>query len=195
MDGVSSFGAEEIRFRQWNISACAATANKCLHGVPGTSFVIARRDVIEQLGNNQRSLYLDLNTYLDKQDHGGTPFTQSVQTFYALDEALNEHKEEGGWSSRRKDYVIKMNIVRDGLHEIGIKSLLPIPDSSCVLNSFNLPSGINYKTFHDGLKQRGFVIYGGQGELAKRIFRVSVMGSINNEDIRRFLSAVKQTIN
>jgi aspartate aminotransferase-like enzyme len=29
-------------------------------------------------------LYLDLNTYYDEQDRGGTPFTQSVQTFYAL---------------------------------------------------------------------------------------------------------------
>src|SRR5690606_15792572 len=45
VDGVSSFGAETIRFKQWNIAACAATANKCLHGVPGTSFVIVNRNI------------------------------------------------------------------------------------------------------------------------------------------------------
>ena len=46
LDAVSSFGAEEIKFEEWNIAACAATANKCLHAVPGTSFVIGSRKAI-----------------------------------------------------------------------------------------------------------------------------------------------------
>ncbi|HLB30901.1 MAG TPA: aminotransferase class V-fold PLP-dependent enzyme, partial [Gammaproteobacteria bacterium] len=48
VDGVSSFGAEELRFEKWGIHACAATANKCLHGIPGTSFVIVRREALYQ---------------------------------------------------------------------------------------------------------------------------------------------------
>ncbi len=42
IDGVSSFGAEFIDFSDEVVSAVAATANKCLHGVPGAAFVIVR---------------------------------------------------------------------------------------------------------------------------------------------------------
>jgi Serine-pyruvate aminotransferase/archaeal aspartate aminotransferase len=57
VDAVSSFGAEPIGFGA-GLGAVAATANKCLHGVPGACFVIARR---AGLANGQpRNLYLDL---------------------------------------------------------------------------------------------------------------------------------------
>jgi 2-aminoethylphosphonate-pyruvate transaminase len=42
VDAVSSFGAEAIDFTDPALSAVAATANKCLHAVPGVAFVIAR---------------------------------------------------------------------------------------------------------------------------------------------------------
>ena len=40
LDAVSSFGAEDISFEGGLITGVAATANKCLHGVPGISFVL-----------------------------------------------------------------------------------------------------------------------------------------------------------
>ena len=194
LDGVSSFGAEEMRFSKWDLHACAATANKCLHGIPGTSFVISRRDALQSTTGTQRSLYLDLHTYAEHQDKGGTPFTQSVQSFYALDEALSELREEGGWTARRDHYRRRMALVRQGLENIGISMLLQENASSCVLSSFHLPENMDYETLHDGLKNRGFVIYAGQGGLLKSIFRVSLMGAISDSDIQRFLVAVEEII-
>ena len=194
LDGVSSFAAEAIAFSDWNLLACAATANKCLHGIPGTSFVICRRDALPPAGSAQRSLYLDLNTYVTQQDRGGTPYTQSVQSFYALDEALSEHRDEGGWLARRTHYRNRMQQVRHGLEKLGIKSLLPANECSCILNSFHLPENMNYESLHDGLKKRGFVIYAGQGGLVKSIFRIAVMGAITADDIQRFLNAMQEIL-
>jgi 2-aminoethylphosphonate-pyruvate transaminase len=59
-----------------------------------------------------------------------------------------------------------------------------------VLSSFKLPASIDYTTLHDGLKGRGFIIYGGQGKLAKSIFRIAVMGAIDSADIERLLAAI-----
>ncbi|MEE8321468.1 MAG: 2-aminoethylphosphonate aminotransferase [Gammaproteobacteria bacterium] len=191
VDGVSSFGAETLNVDDWNIIACAATANKCLHGVPGTSFVIVRRDALKNcIGSNRRTMYLDLPTYLEQQDTGGTPFTQSVQTFYALAEALLELEDEGGWQSRQQAYWRRMDIVRDGLTELAINPLIERDECSCVLNAFHLPDGMSYETLHDKLKEAGFVIYAGQGGLAKSIFRVSCMGAITEEDMRRFVAVM-----
>jgi 2-aminoethylphosphonate-pyruvate transaminase len=194
VDAVSSFGAEELNFADWGITACAATANKCLHGVPGTSFVILRRDALPSVDTIPRTLYLDLATYCQQQDKGGTPFTQSVQTFYALAEALQEMAEAGGWRVRHSYYSQLANLVRDGLASMGIKSLLPKESSSVVLNAYYLPDNFTYEEFHDQLKAQDYVIYSGQGNLAQSIFRVSTMGAITHADMERFLNVVKQII-
>ena len=194
VDGVSSFGAEEIRFKDWNIAACAGTANKCLHGVPGISFVIVNREVLAAIEPVQRSLYLHLPAYLKQQDAGGTPFTQSVQVMYALNEALDEHRDEGGWQRRRETYNTRMKTVRVALEEINIQPLLNEADCSCVLHSYHLPRGMSYQSLHDGLKERGFVIYAGQGELAKTIFRISLMGAIGDDDIDRFIKVMQEIL-
>ena len=196
IDAVSSFGAEEIKFDDWNIAACAATANKCLHAVPGTSFVIGNRDNLKQMSATPaRTLYLDLVTYLKNQDEDGTPFTQSIQTFYALDEALHELKDTGGWQKRQQQYWKLMNIVRSGLESLNIKPYLDKDNCSCVLNAFHLPDGITYEELHDKLKAAGFVIYAGQGGFAKSLFRISCMGEIRENDMERFIDEMDKIVN
>ncbi|EAR21021.1 2-aminoethylphosphonate aminotransferase [Nitrococcus mobilis] len=192
VDAVSSFGAEAIDFEGWRIDALAGTANKCLHGVPGTSFVIARRPVIERA--TARTVYLNLATYLAAQDTGSTPFTQSVQTFYALDEALAELAGAGGWQRRRERYRSLMHRVRAGLLGLGIEPLLLDGESSCVLNAFRLPKGLDYATLHDHLKRAGYVIYAGQGEFAQSIFRIAVMGALADDDIEHLLRAIRSIV-
>lgn len=194
VDGVSSFGAEALDFEAWNIGACAATANKCLHGVPGVSFVVLRRELLPPSGSPKRSLYLDLETYCRHQDANGTPFTQSVQSFYALEEALSELQDQGGWQARHQHYQDLVEQTRNGLLSLGIRPLMNSEDSSVVLNSFELPPGFDYETLHDRLKENGFVIYAGQGELAKRIFRLSTMGAITAADIHRLLQAITRIV-
>ena len=194
VDDISSFGAETIKFKQWNIAACAATANKCLHGVPGTSFVIVNRNMFAKTKVTPRTLYLDLEKYLQQQDTNGTPFTQSVQCFYALDEALKELKDKGGWKQRQKQYRQHMKIIRDGLIKLGIEPLIDEIDCSCVLHAYHLPKGISYPKLHDALKKNGFVIYAGQGDLAKTIFRVSAMGAITKADMHRFVKVMGKIV-
>lgn len=195
VDSVSSFGAEALDFHRWPIAACAATANKCLHGVPGTSFVVLDREQLAAAARPRRSVYLDLEAYCRAQDQGGTPFTQSVQTFYALDEALAEFHEAGGWEQRHHHYARLMEQVRQGLVELGIRPLLPDAASSVVLNAFRLPEALGYDRMHDGLKAAGFVIYAGQGDFARTLFRVSTMGAVGTTDIDRFLAAVGTILN
>jgi 2-aminoethylphosphonate-pyruvate transaminase len=194
LDGVSSFGAETLNFNEWNIAACAATANKCLHAVPGTAFVIVNRKQIEKTDLTPRNVYLDLKTYLHQQDSGGTPFTQSVQCFYALEEALRELQDQGGWQYRQKQYQQHMKIIRDGMIALGVVPLLDVTESSCVLNAYHLPKKISYQTLHDKLKESGFVIYAGQGNLSRILFRVSAMGAITEDDMHRLVKEIRKII-
>ncbi len=191
LDGVSSFGAEDIEFDDWNIAACAATANKCLHAAPGTSFVICNRNALDIMqATPPKTLYLDLSSYLKNQDANGTPFTQSVQTFYALSEALKELQDQGGQKQRQQSYWNRLSTVRESLRKLGINALMQAEDCSCVLNAFHLPDGIDYETLHDELKKSGFVIYAGQGALSQSLFRISCMGEISAQDMERFVTVM-----
>ena len=187
LDAVSSFGAEAIEADAWNIAALAATANKCLHGVPGISFVLARTALWTNSETSAGSVYLDLRGYHASQHGDGfSPFTQSVQAAFALREALLEFDEEGGWEARRDTYRQRAATILMTLQDVGIDVLLPTEDCSCVLRSYCLPDGISYQALHDALKSKGFVIYAGQGKLASSIFRIANMGDIQAPELDEF---------
>ncbi|KVW18952.1 2-aminoethylphosphonate aminotransferase [Burkholderia cepacia] len=185
VDGVSSFGAEAIDFAGGDIDAVAATANKCLHGVPGAAFVIVRRSALAKAAS--RTYYLDLGRLAKLQDQRNTPFTPSVHAYYALVEALREFDEAGGWRARHAHYKALADQAQAGLAARGMPLVLPEGKSSVVLRAYRLPQGVTYETLHDGLKARGFVIYAGQGGLSKELFRISTMGAIQAADVERLL--------
>ncbi|MBR7976302.1 2-aminoethylphosphonate aminotransferase [Burkholderia vietnamiensis] len=185
VDGVSSFGAEAIDFGGGVIDAVAATANKCLHGVPGAAFVIVRRSALTKAAS--RTYYLDLGRLAKLQDQRNTPFTPSVHAYYALVEALREFDEAGGWRARHARYEALADQVQAGLAARGMPLVLPEGESSVVLRAYRLPQGVAYEALHDGLKARGFVIYAGQGGLSKELFRISTMGAIEAVDVERLL--------
>ncbi|AOJ04158.1 MULTISPECIES: 2-aminoethylphosphonate aminotransferase [Burkholderia] len=185
VDGVSSFGAEAIDFAGGDIDAVAATANKCLHGVPGAAFVIVRRRALASAAS--RTYYLDLGRLAKLQDVRNTPFTPSVHAYYALVEALREFDEAGGWRARHARYAALAEQARAGLAARGMPLVLPDGESSVVLRAYRLPAGVAYEQLHDGLKARGFVIYAGQGGLSNELFRVSTMGAIEPADVERLL--------
>lgn len=187
LDAVSSFGGAEIEFENWNLLACAATANKCLHGVPGVSFVVARREAL-QSASHSPCLYLDLQNYYGLQEQDGSPFTQAVQACYGLDEALAELNDSGGWKARCALYQQRTQQVEEGLRRLGIQTYLS-EGRSHILGSYRLPTGFSYDSLHDRLKEAGFVIYAGQGGLSQEMFRIAVMGELSRQDLERLLAA------
>jgi 2-aminoethylphosphonate-pyruvate transaminase len=185
VDAVSSFGAEPIDFDDPALSAVAATANKCLHGVPGVAFVIVRRSALANAAS--RTYYLDLGRLARLQEERNTPFTPAVHAYYALVEALREYAELGGRLARYRHYAELAERVRAGLAALGIDSLLPPEHSSVVLRAYRLPPDVSYAALHGALKAKGFIIYAGQGNLSKTLFRISTMGNITAADIDRLL--------
>jgi len=186
VDAVSSFGAEHIDFVDPGLAAVAATANKCLHGVPGASFVMVRRESLATASS--RTYYLDLGRLAALQDQRNTPFTPAVHAYYALVEALREFEEQGGRAARHKQYATLAEQVRAGLAGMGIQEALPPAQSSVVLRAYRLPEGLTYNRLHDELKAGGFVIYAGQGDLSRTLFRISTMGNLTRADIDRLLT-------
>ncbi|MBI3802122.1 MAG: 2-aminoethylphosphonate aminotransferase [Deltaproteobacteria bacterium] len=194
LDAVSALGGEDLDLIHDGVDLCACTANKCVQGLPGVAFVLARTEAMAAMQDYpRRSLYLHLPLHWEAQERRSIPFTPAVQAWYALDAALDELLEETV-TARVRRYRAAAALLREGFARMGLKFLLPPEYQVNSLTSLFLPEGMTYQRLHDNLKERGFVIYEGQGKLQTGIFRVANMGHLTLDDFRRFLGALETVL-
>jgi 2-aminoethylphosphonate-pyruvate transaminase len=189
VDAMSSLFGEPLALGADGIDVVTASANKCLGGIPGVSFVLARRVAVEALGGRApRSVYLDLYEHWRQQEADNTPFTPAVQVLGAMEQALIELEREGV-STRIARYVENARVLREGMARLDFEILVPDAARSSILTTFRLPPGLTYDRLHDAMKRRGYVIYAGQGDLRRYAFRVSNMGTLTPLDIKGVVDA------
>jgi 2-aminoethylphosphonate-pyruvate transaminase len=179
VDAISSAGNENQDLGRVGADIICGSANKGLHGQPGIAFLLCSAGGVARIQEvPARSLYLDPATYRAGQREGEVPFTPAVQVLYALDEALREYTEAGGFDARTKLYRERAALVRAGFDRLGLPILVAPPFRSNSVTTLSLPAGITYDQLHDELKHRGYVIYAGQGQLSSRYFRICTVGEI-----------------
>jgi 2-aminoethylphosphonate-pyruvate transaminase len=190
VDAVSALGGDPLDVEAVGADLVVGTANKCIQGLPGISFVLVRKSAMDRLAAHpRRSMYLSLPVHHEAQERGSTPFTPAVQVGYALDEALAELLDETV-AGRIARYAAAAALLRAGFERLGLVCVLPADLRSNSITSLWLPPGRTYAELHDGLKARGFVVYEGQGSLQREIFRVANMGHLGREDFQSFLVAL-----
>jgi len=156
--------------------------------------VLVRNETMEYLSKVQpRSLYLSLWENWQAQEKAEPLFTPAIPAYYGLDEALAELIEESV-GARIQRYARASALIRQGCETLGLSSLLPPPYRSHTITSMNLPRGFTYHMLHDQLKARGFVVYAGQGPLARTIFRVANMGDVTIDEYQEFLNALADVL-
>ncbi len=192
VDAVSSIGGETIDFK--NIGMLAGSAGKCLHGYPGISFVVLSKKEAQTLKEKRpKSFYLDLHTTLEFEEKNDTPFTPAVQLFYAFNEALEELLKTG-LQNRIHLYEDRSYLLEQGFMKLGLRFLVPKERRSHVLTALWLPGRITYEKLHGELKKAGFIIYAGQSSFSDKIFRISNLGDMSSQNIRRFLEELKRIL-
>lgn len=192
VDCISSLGGDQIDFEQYPIDFATGTANKCIQGLPGVSFVLHRKkDLCRIKDIPARSVYFHLPGNHKAQEQGDTLFTPAIQPHYALDAALDELQEETV-AGRIERYRKAAERLRKGFAEIGLEFLIPEGQRSNCLTALKLPEGVSYDWLHDRLKENGFVIYAGQGLFNNKIFRIANMGNIQNEEFDDCLKVLKE---
>jgi 2-aminoethylphosphonate-pyruvate transaminase len=190
VDAISGLAGDEIRLDEWGVDICVGVANKCIQGLPGVGFVLARRSELARMAAiPRRSVYLHLPGHYAAHERRSVPFTAAVQVLYALDEALSELLEETV-AGRIARYGRAAAMLRSGFIRLGLTLLLPPEHRSSSITALRLPRGLDYATLHDRLKARGFVIYEGQGKLSREVFRVANMGALTDGNFTEFLGAL-----
>ncbi len=189
IDSISGLAGETFDFDAIRPDAVCCTANKCVQGLPGVSFVFVRNGTELR----QRSVYLDLGNLLTKQRAGDTPFTPAIQVTAALETALDELIEETV-EGRIARYGRASAAIRTALANLQLDLLLPEAYRSNTITCARLPEGVTYEQMHARMREEGYVIYAGQGSLSREAFRVANMGLIPDEALERFEPALRKAI-
>ena len=180
VDAMSTFGALEIDARTTPFDALIAASGKCLEGVPGMGFVLARRPVLERSEGVSHSLAMDLHdqwTYMNRTTQWR--FTPPTHVVAALDAALAQHRAEGGVAARGAAYAANCGRLLRGLESLGLRSFLPAAIQAPIIVTVHAPDdpGYDFKRFYNAVKERGYILY--PGKLTNvETFRVGCMGQL-----------------
>ena len=196
VDAMSTFGALAIDARECPFEALAASANKCIEGVPGVGFVLARREALAARAGNAPSLSLDLHDqWRGLEANGQWRFTPPTHVLAAFDAALDQLDAEGGPAGRLARYSDNCRRLVAGMRALGFETLLDDADQAPIIVTFMTPGDPNFDftRFYDSLHARGYVIYPGKITEADT-FRIGCIGAIGAAEIDGALAAIEATL-
>ncbi|SHN20735.1 2-aminoethylphosphonate--pyruvate transaminase [Rhizobacter sp. OV335] len=192
IDAMSGFGALPLSARALRFDAVIASSNKCLEGVPGLGYVLAREHALAQAEGHAHSLSLDLHDqwrYLQKT--GQWRYTPPTHVLAALAAALDQYDAEGGQPARLARYRDNCDALLAGLARLGLRSFLPAAIQAPIIVTVHAPAGPgwNFADFYERVKARGVVLYPGK-LTAVETFRVGCIGAIGRAEIGQAVDAI-----
>jgi 2-aminoethylphosphonate-pyruvate transaminase len=192
IDAMSSFGGIEIDVPGLGIDYLISSANKCIQGVPGFGFVIAKLDKLLTCKGNARSLSLDLYDQWKAMDADGKwRYTSPTHVVAAFSKAIEELIEEGGIPARAARYQNNNRVLRERLARIGIEAYITDDKQSPIITTFLFPDEtFSFEDFYEYVKEKGYVLY--PGKLTEHdTFRIGNIGEIYEEDIQNLCNIIE----
>lgn len=194
VDAMSSFGGVPIDIRKLDIDFLISSANKCIQGVPGFGFIIAKKEKLMATKGNARSLSLDIYAQWETMEKGNGKwrFTSPTHVVRAFFQAMKELNEEGGIRVRYERYQENHRVLVEGMRKLGFKTSLPDASQGPIITSFLYPNAdFNFADFYQQLKAKGFVIYPGKISDADT-FRIGNIGDIFPTDMEALIQAIHE---
>jgi len=191
VDSISSLGANDIRTDEWGLDVVITGSQKALMGPPGLCFISVSSKAWEFYKPENPKYYFDLKNYKEKFPQ--TPYTPAISMIVGMNESLKMIRNIGidAFIKRHKIFADKL---RKGIVELGLELFPKSGLNNNGLVVVKSPEGVDSKNIIDELKKYGYLIANGQGELKGKIFRISTMGDINENDINNVINALKEIL-
>lgn len=196
VDAMSSFGAYPLDMQSCGIDFLVSSANKCIEGVPGFSFVVARTAALTATRGFARTLSLDLLTQWKGLERDGqfrfTPPTHALLAFY---QALQELEQEGGIAARGARYRQNCALTLTAMQAMGFRPYVDEDKRGYTITSFYYPEypNFNFRDFYERLSEKGYVIYPGKLSQAN-CFRIGHIGRLVAGDVCALMAAIAETL-
>ena len=176
VDAVSSLLVAPFAMEDWGVDAAVSGSQKGVMCPPGLAFAALSPRALDRL--RPRGYYLNLGRERKGQSNGASAYTPAINLVLAVEAVLEQVLPV---REAHLDLKVRQSEL---LYEAGDGyGLRPVPERrSPALAAFWVPEGMSEPSIREAFRARGAVIAGGQGPLAGRIFRLSMMGHSDLDD-------------
>ena len=182
VDAVTSVGAIEFRFDDWNLDVAVSASQKGLMTQPGIAIIAYSEAARAKMETNPMPrFFFDLRKeYKSVLEDGVTMWTPAVGLFYGIDKACDIILSDGLENKWKRTHEIAKYFRSESIKNgFGLFS----SDPSDSLTAITLPDGIPTGKLIKAMKDNyGVQIANGQAEMKEKIARFSHMGDLDMND-------------
>ena len=183
VDAVSSLGALPIETDAWGLDVVIAGSQKALMCPPGLAFASvseaawARADVV-----STPRFYFDWRRTQAAQREGGSAFTCAIPVVLGLDVSLDLVLAEGLEAIESRVQATAGRF-RTRVRGHGLGLLSPDDPSCSLVTAIAVPFGVDGEAVRVRVRGHGYVIEGGRGQTAGKVWRFGHVGYVAEADL------------
>lgn len=195
VDTVSSMGGVDVPVDDLDIDVCLFGTQKCMGLPPGLAFAslseaaIARSDRVDGKG-----YYFSYSSFQKYDERSQTVTTPNIPLMYALDRQLDHILDGEGLESRFRRHLDMMETTQSWARENGFELYPEEGYESPVLTCIENTRGIDVAEMIQRLRERGYLISNGYGDLAGETFRIGHLADRQPSELEEILDVAGEVI-
>lgn len=194
VDAVSSFGGSVITPDEWGIDVLIFGTQKCFALPPGLAFaVVSPRALARSQEMDDKGYYFDFVEMKKYADKNMTPATPAISLLYSVDAQLNKMLEEG-MEGRAKRHQEMAHLAQEWVVKRGLSFTAEEGFRSPTVTSITAPEGFNSDEFRKRVREKGYALADGYGQLKGKGFRIGHMGDWQPVDVNKLLQLMDNVL-
>lgn len=189
-------GGTEIKVDAWNVDIMFSSSQKCFGVPPGLGVgSVSQRALDVSAGMSNKGWYFDLKVWEKTHVGGkGTPMTSTIPQIAGLNASLNMIEGMGSKQAYFNLFKKRNMAIRNGIKEYGLDTYAKKGYESPTVNCIAAPDGMSGPDVYNAMRDHGFELALGYGDLKPTTFRVGNMGWIPDEHIAEMLEAFGKVV-
>ncbi len=193
IDAVTSAFAMDLDMKNLEPDALVFGTQKALALPPGLGLMVCSERLLKKAESvENRGFYTDLLKIKKQSDVDYALTTPPVSLMYALEFQLERILKEG-MTARYRRHQKMADAVRNWADE---KLNGIFPDKGVQSNTIGVVNrgDLDFNAFHSALKNKGFEISAGYGEIKDKTFRIGHMGDLTPEGVNDLLETMDEIL-
>jgi len=195
VDAVSSFGGSVIRPDELGIDVLIFGTQKCMALPPGLAFAVVSPRAMERSAQmTDKGYYFDFIEMKKYAEKDQTPATPAISLLYGVDAQLGRMLAEGmeGRARRHKEMA---RLAQEWVAKHRLPFTAEEGFRSSTVTSVTAPEGFNSGEFRKKVREKGYALADGYGQLKGKGFRIGHMGDWQVRDVEELLEVMDEVIN
>jgi aspartate aminotransferase-like enzyme len=195
VDAVTSLAGSPVESDGWRLDFTFTGSQKALALPPGLALGVASERMRARAATLQgRGQYFDLVSFEDATRKFQPTNTPALSLFYALETQLGRVEREGGVEARWRRHETMRRCVEEWSAARGV-AYLPAPGRrSWTVSCLRVPEGKTAPDIVKSLKEQGWTIGSGYGELKDSTIRIGHMGDHTVDGLRELLTLLEPLV-